>query len=82
MMSKLKTAIKLIIYYFINLAINPSKEIKPKSLLLICLDRIGKFMLKEMMIFSKFEAHIEYNFPNIPFPPLDFIYVPKRGSSL
>ncbi len=44
-MAKIKTVIKLIIYYFINLLISPSKEIKPKSLLLIRLDAIGDYVL-------------------------------------
>jgi len=45
MISKLKTLIKFIIYYLINFIITPSKEIKPKSLLLIRLDAIGDYVL-------------------------------------
>ncbi len=45
MTSKLKTLIKLIIYFVIELFIKPSKEIKPKSLLLIRLDAIGDYVL-------------------------------------
>lgn len=45
MCSKLKTLIKFIIYYFINLSIKPSKEIKPKSLLLIRIDAIGDYVM-------------------------------------
>jgi len=45
MISKLKTLIKFVIYYFIKLFIKQSKEIKPKSLLLIRLDVIGDYVL-------------------------------------
>ncbi|MFA5216263.1 glycosyltransferase family 9 protein [Sulfuricurvum sp.] len=45
MFSKLKTAIKLIVYYFINLSLSPSKELKQKSILLIRLDAIGDYIL-------------------------------------
>lgn len=45
MISKLKTLIKFITYYFINLLIPTSKEIKQKSLLLIRLDAIGDYIL-------------------------------------
>lgn len=45
MTSKLKTLIKLIIYFVIELFIKPSKEIQPKSLLLIRLDAICDYVL-------------------------------------
>jgi len=45
MISKSKTLIKLIIFYIIDLIIFPSKEKKPKSLLLIRLDAIGDYVL-------------------------------------
>lgn len=45
MIPKLKTLIKLIIYYFINLLVKPSQKIKPKSLLLIRLDAIGDYVM-------------------------------------
>lgn len=45
MISKLKTPIKLIIYFSINILIKPSKEIKPKSILLLRLDAIGDYVL-------------------------------------
>jgi len=62
MTSKLKTIIKLIIYYFINLFIKPSKEIKPKSLLLIRLDAIGDYILFRnfIEILKKSERYKDY----------------------
>ena len=45
MISQLKTLIKFIIYFAIDFFIKPSKEIKPKSLLLIRLDAIGDYVL-------------------------------------
>jgi len=42
---KLKTLIKFIIYYFINLFVLSSKEIKPKSIFLVRLDVIGDYVL-------------------------------------
>jgi len=45
MISKLKTLIKFIIYYFIKLNIVPAKEIVPKSILLVRLDAIGDYVL-------------------------------------
>ena len=45
MILMLKTLIKLIIYYFIDLLVKPSREIKPNSLLLIRLDAIGDFVM-------------------------------------
>ncbi len=45
MISKIITSIKFIIYYFINLILIPSKEIVPKSLLVIRLDAIGDYVL-------------------------------------
>ncbi|WP_331774334.1 glycosyltransferase family 9 protein [Sulfurospirillum sp. 1612] len=61
-MSKLKTLIKFIIYYFINLIISPSKEIKPKSLLLIRLDAIGDYIMFRnfIEILKKSEKYQEY----------------------
>ena len=63
MISKLKTLIKLIIYYFINLSVNSSKEIKPKSLLLIRLDAIGDYVLFRNFIelLKKSEKYKEYS---------------------
>jgi len=63
MISKLKTLIKFIIYYFINLFIKPSKEIKPKSLLLIRLDAIGDYILfrNYIEVLKKSEKYKEYN---------------------
>lgn len=45
MISNLKIVIKFIIYYFINLLLSPSKEIKQNSLLLIRLDAIGDYIM-------------------------------------
>mgnify|MGYP000005111951 CR=1 FL=1 len=45
MTSKLKTLIKFIIYYFINLFVSSSKEIMQDSLLLIRLDAIGDYVM-------------------------------------
>lgn len=63
MISKLKTLIKLIIYFFIELVIKPSKEIKPKSLLLIRLDAIGDYVLFRNFIevLKKSEKYKEYS---------------------
>ena len=63
MLSKLKAAIKLIIYYFINTRINRSKEIKPKSLLLIRLDAIGDYVLfrNYIEILKKSEKYKDFN---------------------
>ncbi len=62
MISKLKTLIKFIIYYFINLIISPSKEIKPKSLLLIRVDAIGDYVLFRNFIevLKKSEKYRDY----------------------
>lgn len=62
MISKLKTIVKFIIYYFINILISPSKEIKPKSLLLIRLDAIGDYVLfrtfiKELTCNEKYRGY-------------------------
>ena len=63
MISKLKTLIKLIIYVVIDFFIKPSKEIKPKSLLLIRLDAIGDYVLfrNYIEILKKSEKYKEYN---------------------
>ena len=63
MISKLKTLIKLIIYYFINLLILPSKEIQPKSLLLIRLDAIGDYVLfrNYIELLKKSEKYKDYS---------------------
>jgi ADP-heptose:LPS heptosyltransferase len=45
MISMLKTLIKFIFYYLINLLVLPSKKIKPNSLLLIRLDAIGDYLM-------------------------------------
>lgn len=63
MISKLKTLIKFIIYFAIEFFIKPSKEIKPKSLLLIRLDAIGDYVLfrNYIEILKKSEKYKEYN---------------------
>ncbi|NLO17468.1 MAG: glycosyltransferase family 9 protein [Arcobacter butzleri] len=63
MTSKLKTLIKLIIYFVIELFIKPSKEIKPKSLLLIRLDAIGDYVLFRNFIevLKKSEKYKDYS---------------------
>ena len=63
MISKLKTLIKLIIYFVIDFFIKPSKEIKPKSLLLIRLDAIGDYILFRNYIemLKKSDKYKEYN---------------------
>lgn len=63
MISKLKTALKLIIYYLIDLLIKPSKEIKPKSLLLIRLDAIGDYILfrNYIEVLKKNEKYKDYS---------------------
>jgi len=62
MISNLKTLIKFIIYYFINLSIAQPKEIKPKSLLLIRLDAIGDYVLFRNFIevLKKSEKYKDY----------------------
>jgi len=62
MISKLKTLIKLIIYSFIGLFISPSKEIKPKSILLIRLDAIGDYVLfrNYIEVLKKSEQYKDY----------------------
>ncbi len=62
MISKLKTLIKFTIYYIINLLIKPSKEIMPKSLLLIRLDAIGDYVIFRNFIeeLKKSEKYKEY----------------------
>ena len=44
-MAKLKHLIRFIIYFFINILVSPSKEIKQNSLLLIRLDAIGDYVI-------------------------------------
>ena len=63
MISKLKTLIKFIIYFFIEFFIKPSKEIKPKSLLLIRLDAIGDYVLfrNYIEILKKSEKYKDFN---------------------
>ncbi len=63
MTSKLKTLIKLIIYFVIELFIKPSKEIQPKSLLLIRLDAIGDYVLFRNFIevLKKSEKYKDYS---------------------
>lgn len=63
MISKLKTLIKFIIYYIINILVEPSKKIKPKSLLLIRLDAIGDYVLFRNFIevLKKSEEYKNYN---------------------
>lgn len=63
MISKLKTAIKLSIYLFINFFVKPSKEIMPKSLLLIRLDAIGDYVLFRNFIevLKQSDKYKEYN---------------------
>jgi len=43
--SKLKTLIKLIVFFIVNLLVTPTKEIKLKTLLVIRLDEIGDYIL-------------------------------------
>ena len=62
MISKLKSLIKFTIFYIINLLIKPSKEIIPKSLLLIRLDAIGDYVmfrnfLEELRKSEKYKKH-------------------------
>lgn len=63
MISKLKIAIKFGIYLFINLFVKPSKEIVPKSLLLIRLDAIGDYVLFRNFIevLKKSKKYKKYN---------------------
>tara|TARA_B100000787_G_scaffold147049_1_gene117872 strand:- start:3351 stop:4502 length:1152 start_codon:yes stop_codon:yes gene_type:complete len=57
MIPNLKTIIKFIVYYFINLLLSPSKEIKQNSLLLIRLDAIGDYILFRNFIKELKENH-------------------------
>ena len=63
MISKLKTLIKFIIYFFIDFFIKPSKEIQPKSLLLIRLDAIGDYVLfrNYIEVLKKSEKYKDYS---------------------
>lgn len=63
MISKLKILIKFIIYFVIEFFIKPSKEIKPKSLLLIRLDAIGDYVLfrNYIEILKKSEKYKDFN---------------------
>ena len=45
MKSNLKIIIKIIIFFFINISISPSKKISKKTILLIRLDAIGDYIL-------------------------------------
>ena len=45
MIISFKNILKLITYYIIDIFVQPSKIIKPKSLLLIRLDAIGDYIL-------------------------------------
>ena len=62
MLQKLKTLIKFVIYLAIQSLVKPSKEIKPKSLLLIRLDAIGDYVLFRNFIevLKKSEKYKEY----------------------
>lgn len=62
MFSEMKTAIKYIIFNFMNIFIKPSKDIEPKSLLLIRLDAIGDYVLFRNFIevLKKSEKYKEY----------------------
>ena len=62
MILKLKALIKFTIYYIINFLIKPSKEIMPKSLLLIRLDVIGDYVIFRNFIeeLKKSEKYNEY----------------------
>ena len=62
MILKLKALIKFMIYYIINLLIKPSKEIMPKSLLIIRLDAIGDYVMFRNFIeeLKKSEKYKEY----------------------
>jgi len=63
MISKLKTLIKFIIYYFINKLISPSKELQLNSLLLIRLDAIGDYVMfrNYIKILKKSSKYKDYN---------------------
>ena len=63
MATKSKIIIKLIIYFFINLLIRPSKKIKSKSLALIRLDAIGDYILFRnfIEILKKSEKYKNYS---------------------
>ena len=63
MASQLKTIIKLIVYFIIDLLIKPSKEKNPKSLLLIRLDAIGDYILfrNYVEILKKSEKYKDYS---------------------
>ena len=64
MISKLKTLIKFIIYYFINILVFPTKEIKLNSLLLIRLDAIGDYVIFRNFI-KELKDNQEYKNYNI-----------------
>ena len=59
---KLKILIRFLIYYFINLLVLPTKEIKSNSLLLIRLDAIGDYVLfrNYIEILKKSDKYKEY----------------------
>ena len=61
---KLKTLIKFIIYYFIDLLVFSSKEIKPKSILFIRLDAIGDYVMFRNFI-KELKGNQEYKNYNI-----------------
>ena len=63
MATQLKTIIKLIVYFIIDLLIKPSKEKNPKSLLLIRLDAIGDYILfrNYVEILKKSEKYKDYS---------------------
>ncbi|MDD3597006.1 glycosyltransferase family 9 protein [Sulfuricurvum sp.] len=63
MIATLKTLIKFIIYYIINFFISASKEIKPRSILLIRLDAIGDYVLfrNYIEVLKKSEKYKDYN---------------------
>ena len=62
MFPKLKTLIKFIIFYCIDLTIKPSKEIQQKSLMIIRFDAIGDYILFRNFIelLKKSEKYKEY----------------------
>ena len=62
MLSRIKFLIKLIIYYFINFSIVPSKKIKNKTILLVRLDAIGDYVLfrNYIEVLKKSEKYKDY----------------------
>ena len=63
MISKLKTLIKFIIYYIINLLVKPSKDINKNTLLFIRLDAIGDYVMFRnfIEILKKSDKYKNYN---------------------